>query len=363
MTVSLRSASLTLPRAALVTHCPPAPPWSGERRRVAAAYAHLSQTHECDLLLCARDDGAPARAKRKLQRPPAPPYAARFAPPPGMSLSGYRIIWVFELWAMTCVSRAYWPQVLWDKDTLMEASYQDQQSRSAHLMARWVALYERHALARVRHAFVSLPGDAQRIGLPNVTTLPHGYEPACGACAPQARRRPSEIRLGFVGLLAHEPNRRGLRWFVQQVLPMVRRSPGLEATELWVAGGGLPAADIPILRETPGVDVKGYVDDLAAFYASVDVVVAPLLDGQGAPTKVVEAMGHCRPVVGTTVGLRGLAGDLRDRCFEVRGDDWASAIRAALRSTDVLAGSPRPEHHSWPAVFHRYVDPIMEAVP
>ncbi|MCK2056374.1 glycosyltransferase [Methylobacterium sp. 37f] len=55
----------------------------------------------------------------------------------------------------------------------------------------------------------------------------------------------------------------------------------------------------------PGVSLLGYVDDLAAFYADTDLIVAPMLMGSGLKMKVAEALSYGVPVVGTEIGFEG----------------------------------------------------------
>ena len=320
---------------------------------MAAVHAYLSERYHCDLFMCRRDDTLGSRVRRKIRRPLAPPYASRFQPPDSALTEDYDLIWVFELWAITCVPRRLWPRVIWDKDTLMAASYASG-ARRARLMARWVSAYEHYALRKVKHAFLSLPSDVALVNRPRATLLPHGFEDSRKRDRTMARDSSKPIRLGFVGLLAHMPNRQALMWFVREVMPE------LSGVELWVAGTGLPAEEESELQRAIGVELKGYVPDLHEFYASVDVAIAPLLGGQGAPIKVMEALGHGVPVVGTSAGLRGLTSDLRQYCFEVRGDAWRDAIQRALGMRGEMMTSGWQSRYTWSAVLQRHAAPLLE---
>jgi glycosyltransferase involved in cell wall biosynthesis len=341
----------------VVAHCPPAAPWSGERRRVAAAAEHLAKTYDCDVLICLRDDSGSARIVRKALRPTAPPYAARFQPPTAVHWEDYDLIWVYDLWGMTCVPNCVHSRVIWDKDTLMGSSYSSGPLR-ARLLAGWVSAYERRTLAGVTHAFLSLPSDVSRIGLKHVTCVPHGFS------GPVRERAVADLdgrtlRMGFVGLLGHEPNRRALRWFAEHIWPDVRRTESLRDAELWVAGWGLPIEDEEIIGRKAGIELCGYVADLDGFYASVDLMIAPLLYGEGAPTKVVEALGHGLPVVGTESGFRGLQPDQRFGCFNAEKDGWPEAVTAALAARGPVAATEWRESLTWSRVFERHVDPVL----
>ena len=124
-------------RAALVAHCPPEPPWSGERRRVAATLRHLDDRLGCDLVLCPPAQGAAAQLRRKLAEPLAPP-TARIVRPPAAALDHYDLVWVFELWAMSAVPARLRPSVVWDKDSLLYELY-DRDSPAGRLKAALVA--------------------------------------------------------------------------------------------------------------------------------------------------------------------------------------------------------------------------------
>jgi succinoglycan biosynthesis protein ExoO len=109
----------------------------------------------------------------------------------------------------------------------------------------------------------------------------------------------------FVGS-STAPNVLGLDWFVEAILPRVRAEVP-EAT-LWVAGtvcGKLKAAP-------DGVRLLGPVRDLAAVYRAAAVVVSPLQVGSGLKIKLIEALGHGKAVVGTSVTMQGVGETLAD---------------------------------------------------
>lgn len=103
---------------------------------------------------------------------------------------------------------------------------------------------------------------------------------------------PGNETLLFVGDFTYAPNREGLRFLVDQVLPIAWQSrPGVR---LLVAGRGVsdPPAD-------PRIEVLGFVEDLRFVYARADAVAVPLLHGGGSPLKFVEALAYGLPVIAT----------------------------------------------------------------
>jgi glycosyltransferase involved in cell wall biosynthesis len=106
----------------------------------------------------------------------------------------------------------------------------------------------------------------------------------------------------FVGSLNYRPNADGVAWFVDEVLPRVRRAR--PAAELTIVGRGNPA----LLRRlaAPGVVVAGAVDDVLPHLRRASVVVAPLRVGGGTRLKVLEGLSMAKPVVSTTLGAEGL---------------------------------------------------------
>lgn len=104
----------------------------------------------------------------------------------------------------------------------------------------------------------------------------------------------------LVGNFAYPPNRTGLAYLVNEVLPRVWRE--LPDARLRVVGRDIP----PVAQEDPRVEVMGFVDDLAAVYHEAACVAVPLLEGGGTPLKFIEALAHRVPVVATPLAAAGL---------------------------------------------------------
>ncbi len=131
---------------------------------------------------------------------------------------------------------------------------------------------------------------------------PYVYDPAA---LPEHESFEKSAGIIFVGS-SHGPNLDGLRWFVAEVMPFVRRLvPGIV---LHVVGSGDFSRAVP--EKASWVRVHGALSEpeLDALYARMKVAVAPLRFGAGVKGKVVDALAHGVPVAATTTGAQGLAG-------------------------------------------------------
>ncbi|NVJ69296.1 MAG: TIGR03087 family PEP-CTERM/XrtA system glycosyltransferase [Alphaproteobacteria bacterium] len=107
----------------------------------------------------------------------------------------------------------------------------------------------------------------------------------------------------FTGAMDYLPNIEAAEWFVENVWPIVRsRIP--EAC-FKIAGGPTPKR-VKQLAQTGGVDVTGYVDDMAEAIAAASVVVAPLRTARGIQNKVLEGMAMAKPVIATAAAKEGI---------------------------------------------------------
>ena len=110
-----------------------------------------------------------------------------------------------------------------------------------------------------------------------------------------------------LGTLHYPPNADGIRWFLNEVFPLVRKQ--IPDATLTIIGKNPPQDFIEQAEQNPGViKVTGYVDDLVPYLEESALMVVPVRAGGGMRVRILEAFAYAMPVVTTTVGLEGIHG-------------------------------------------------------
>ena len=161
---------------------------------------------------------------------------------------------------------------------------------------------------------------------------------------------PTDARaLVFTGAMDYHPNIDGVRWFAQDVFPMIRRQVP-EATFFIV--GSNPSPVVMALAGLPGVVVTGRVPDVRPYLAHAAVVV-PLRLARGLQNKVLEALAMARRVVATPNAVQGIPLAIE---AGVHVTAQTSAMRAAV--IDCL-GAQQAEGQGRRFVIERYAWPLQ----
>ncbi len=158
---------------------------------------------------------------------------------------------------------------------------------------RWMPRFSRLMVTseedarRVRQLAPETPLSIYRNALPRVEV-------------PQAEE---EQAIGFSGNFDYHPNIQGVRFFVQEVWPLLRRRfPDLKLRLI----GKNPQAAGKYVKGTAGIEATGPVEDAIGELAKVKIAVAPLVSGSGTRLKILEAWAAARPVVATSLAAEGL---------------------------------------------------------
>lgn len=147
--------------------------------------------------------------------------------------------------------------------------------------------------------------------------------------------RPAEVEnregLVFVGGSYWFPNRDGMIWFCNEVLPRLRRALGSSEPRItWV--GEVSAEDRSLFSREFGIRLTGYVQDIRPWVQSAACYVVPLRVGGGTRLKVLDAWAMGKAVVSTTVGCEGLqAVDGENILIRDDPGSFAEAVLAVLR--------------------------------
>jgi GT2 family glycosyltransferase len=127
----------------------------------------------------------------------------------------------------------------------------------------------------------------------------------------------------FLGGFGHPPNEQAVKFFVKDVLPLVRdRIPDICFN---VVGSGAPESVKELASES--VQILGYLPDLDEAFSANRIFVAPLLAGAGLKGKVLEAVSRGVPSVLSPVAVEGsgLTGGI-DCLVAKNAQEWADAV-------------------------------------
>jgi len=139
-------------------------------------------------------------------------------------------------------------------------------------------------------------------GLRNIPSVPTGVD--VEGFTPAAR--PTDgADLVFVGAMDWMPNIDGVIYFLDEILPLIRRKrPDCSVAIV----GREPSSELRRrATEDPKLLVTGTVDDVRPYLWSGLVSIVPLRIGGGTRLKIYEAMAARIPVVSTSIGAEGLA--------------------------------------------------------
>ena len=162
------------------------------------------------------------------------------------------------------------------------------------------------------------------------------------ACLPMAITLPDTVAdvrssdprsIVFVGGLDYFPNEVAVRWFASEVEQRLDSPPQF----LLNVVGHAPEQVAAGLR-SPAIRFVGYVDNVASELSRHRAFVAPMVEGTGVKTKVLEAMAAGLPVVTTTPGVRGLSVEDGVHCLVAdTGTEFVERLEQLAREPEVAA--------------------------
>jgi glycosyltransferase involved in cell wall biosynthesis len=175
------------------------------------------------------------------------------------------------------------------------------------LQSRRIRHYEARAMTRFVDATLAV-SEADRAALAEIAPqaridwLPMGVDTDYFGPA-DIPATPGSIVL--TGSFEWAPKRHNLEVLVYEVLPLIRRQ--MPTARLSVVGSGLSGNSLRGIRDQPGVDYVGPVEDVRPYIARSSVAVNYVESGGGIAIKVLEAMAMAKAVVANTVAAEGIA--------------------------------------------------------
>ncbi len=172
------------------------------------------------------------------------------------------------------------------------------------LQARRMFEWERAVCRSAAHVIAVSEIDEQimreRFGIRHTSSVPTGVDL-------DYFERPSAVEkhfdLVFVGSMDWMPNIDGVRWFLDEVLALIRANkPDCRVAIV----GRNPPPSVTAEAKDPLITITGTVADVRPFLWQSAVSIVPLRVGGGTRLKIFESLAAGTPVVSTTIGAEGL---------------------------------------------------------
>jgi glycosyltransferase involved in cell wall biosynthesis len=182
------------------------------------------------------------------------------------------------------------------------------------------------AMAAPSSALPRSTGEGERVG-EKITVIPIAVD---GDEVSPAQRRPDANHILHIGTMYWPPNIDGVKWFINDVLPIIREQRPDVIFD--VVGARPPQELLDMSKADPRINVTGYVDDPSPYLQRAGVMVVPLRAGGGMRVKILNAMAQALPIVTTTLGCEGIA--VKDGEHVLIADTPQTFAQAVLKVLD-----------------------------
>lgn len=164
-------------------------------------------------------------------------------------------------------------------------------------------------LQRAHHLWVADPADRKHPHLEAASILPNiPWIAKGGQLPPLLPLAANSRRFLIVASFDYSANVDGIECFLREAWPKVHSA--FPDARFDIVGKGLEPGRARRWARTPGVEVHGFIADLATCYRDCLATVAPILAGGGTNIKVLESAAYARPPLLTRVAHRGFAASL-----------------------------------------------------
>jgi len=210
--------------------------------------------------------------------------------------------------------------------------------------ARLLKTMEERLCQRARFVFTLAQEDREALGVPSGDRSAVLPLVTFTQAPKQGIQRQIDCDAALIGTWTWQPNRIGLDWFLEKVVPHLRPDFRIRIA------GNLPSG---IASTHPGIKFVGRVPDAEAFVRSAAVIPLISTAGSGVQLKTIETFELGLPSVATSRSLRGI--DHRPANCVVTDDPiaFARALEAAAADVRDVNGS---------AFHHRQVKALDAAV-
>jgi len=232
-----------------------------------------------------------------------------------------------------------------------------------HLQWRKMQRFEKDACRHVDSVIAVSEADARMMerdyGVAKVHDIPTGVEVDFFKPSNTASVRPHS--LVFTGSMDWLPNEDAMRYFIDDILPLVRRN--IPDIHLTIVGRNPYPSLLELAKKNPALTVTGRVDDVRPYIEDAAAFIVPIRIGGGTRLKIYEAMAMEKPVISTTIGAEGLP--LHDAAELLIADDartFAEAVVKVLSDPELAnqlgasAAQLVRQNFGWPGVAANFAD-------
>jgi glycosyltransferase involved in cell wall biosynthesis len=265
----------------------------------------------------------------------------------------YDAVWIHHIFTASLFKIEKWQNSVLDVDDLQSHLYSSMAQtrdnagrRLLDLRMSWI-WRRREQLFTRRFDVVTVCSEQDRLylgGGPQIHVIPNGFN------LPLTRpRRILSVppRIGFIGAFSHQPNEEGVKWFISEVWPLLKRD--YPNVQLRLVGSG---SDGDLMKLGADITGLGWLEDPSDEIASWSAMIVPIKFGAGTRVKIAEAFARKCPVVTTALGAFGYAVHNGEEVLLAdRAEEFASACVSLLRNPQLGEAMSERAHerflHEW----------------